>query len=120
MIRRKLERQEVELRLTDLEKNISLEVREAVRQVDTDFRRIKTTRVARRLAEKKLEAEQAKFEVGISTTKDVLDFQVDLAFARSRESRALIDYNKSLVTLHQRLGTTLEENNITPTMLESR
>ncbi len=120
LIRRKLERQEVELRLTDLEKNISLEVREAVRQVDTDFRRIKTTRVARRLAEKKLEAEQAKFEVGISTTKDVLDFQIDLAFARSRESRALIDYNKSLVTLHQRLGTTLEENNITPTMLESR
>lgn len=118
LIRRRLERQQIELRLADIEKNIALEVREAIRQVETDFKRIKTTRVARRLAEKKLEAEQAKFEVGISTTKDVLDFQVDLAFARSRESRALIDYNKSLVTLYQSLGTTLEESGVTAKMLE--
>ncbi len=118
LVRQKLERQQIELRLGDLEKDIALEVREAIRQVETDFRRIKTTRVARRLAEEKLEAEQAKFEVGISTTKDVLDFQVDLTLARSRESRALIDYNKSLVTLHQSLGTTLEESGITTNMLE--
>jgi outer membrane protein TolC len=115
LVRRKLERQQLELTIGDLERNITLEVREAIRQVGTDFKRIKTTRVARRLAEKKLEAEQAKFEVGISTTKDVLDFQIDLAVARSRESRALIDYNKSLVTLHQSLGTTIEESGITPT-----
>jgi len=113
VVRRRLERRQVELRLGDLEKNISLEVREAIRQVDTDFKRIKTTRVSRRLAEKKLEAEQAKFEVGISTTKDVLDFQIDLAVARSREVEALIDYNKSLVRLYQVLGTTLEESGIT-------
>ncbi len=118
LTRRRLEREQIELRLTDLEKKIALEVREAVRQVETDFKRIKTTRVARRLAQKKLEAEQAKFEVGISTTKDVLDFQVDLALARSRESRALIDYNKSLIALYQKLGTTLEESGITAKMME--
>lgn len=120
LIRRKLEQQEVELRLADLEKNIALEVREAIRQVQTDFKRIKTTRVSRRLNEKKLEAQEAKFEVGISTTKDVLDFQIDLAFARSRESEAILDYNKSLVRLYQLLGTTLEENGITAGMLEDR
>ncbi len=113
-----MERQQIELRLADIEKNIALEVREAIRQVETDFKRIKTTRASRRLAEKKLEAEQAKFEVGISTTKDVLDFQVDLAIARSRESRALIDYNKSLVTLYQSLGTTLEESGVSAKLLE--
>ena len=118
LVRRKLEQQQVELRISDLEKNISLEVREGIRQVETDFKRIRTTRVARRLAEKKLEAEQAKHDVGIATTKDVLDFQFDLAFARSRESRALIDYNNSLVRLYQRLGTTLEQNDITAEMLE--
>lgn len=118
LIRRKLERRELEFKLADLEKSITLEVRGAMRQVETDFKRIKTTRVARRLAEEKLEAEQAKFEVGISTTKDVLDFQVDLAFARSRESGALIDYNKSLIALYQTLGTAIEESNITTHMLE--
>jgi outer membrane protein TolC len=118
-VRSKIEQQQVELRITDLEKRIALQVREAVRQVETDFKRIQTTRVARRLAEKKLEAEQAKFEVGISTTKDVLDFQVDLALARSRESAALTDYNKSLLALYQTLGTTLRESGITTQMLES-
>jgi outer membrane protein TolC len=118
LIRSKIERRQVDLRLTDLEKNITLEVREAVRQVETDFKRIRTTRVARRLAEKKLEAQQAKFEVGIATTKDVLDFQVDLAIAQNRELVSLIDYNQSMVRLYQILGTTLEQNGITANMLQ--
>lgn len=118
LVRSKLERRQVELRLDDLEKNIALEVSEAIRQVETNLKRIQTTRVSRRLSEKKLEAEQTKFEVGISTTKDVLDFQVDLAFARSREVEAITDYNKALERLYQLLGTTLEENAITANMLE--
>jgi len=118
LVRRKLERRQVEYRIEDLEKNITLGVRSAIRQVETNFKRIKTTRVARRLAEKKLEAEQAKFEVGISTTKDVLDFQVDLALARASETEALIDYNKSLIALHRAMGTTLEQNDITTDLWE--
>jgi len=119
LIRRKLEKREIELKITDLEKIIGLQVREGIRQVETDYKRIRTTRVARRLFEEKLEGAQAKFEVGISTTKDVLDFQIDLAFARNAELEALIDYNKSLVRLYRLLGTTLEEKGITATMLES-
>jgi outer membrane protein TolC len=119
LIRRELEKREIELEITDLEKIIGLQVREGIRQVETDYKRIRTTRVSRRLAEEKLEGAQAKFEVGISTTKDVLDFQIDLAFARNAELEALIDYNKSLVRLYRLLGTTLEEKGITATMLES-
>ncbi|MBW2059100.1 MAG: TolC family protein [Deltaproteobacteria bacterium] len=118
LLRRELEQQEVELRLENLRKDIALQVREAIRQVETDFKRIKTTRVARRLAEKKLEAQQAKHDVGIATTKDVLDFQVDLAFAQSRELEAIIDYNKSLDRFYQLLGTTLKVNGIRAEMLE--
>jgi len=118
LVRRRLERRQVEYRIENLEKDITLEVRSAVRQVETNFKRIQTTSVSRRLAEKKLEAEQAKFEVGISTTKDVLDFQVDLALARVRETEALIDYNKSLIALYQSLGTTLEQNRITTDLWE--
>jgi len=118
LTRRRLERRQIEFRIENLEKDITLQVRSAVRQVQTNFKRIQTTRVSRRLAEKKLEAEQAKFEVGISTTKDVLDFQVDLALARVRDTEALIDYNKSLIALYQSLGTTLEQNRITTDLWE--
>ena len=118
LARRRLERRQVEFRIENLEKDITLQVRSAIRQVQTDFKRIQTTRVSRRLAERKLEAEQAKFEVGISTTTDVLDFQVDLASARVRETEALIDYNKSLIALYQSLGTTLEQSRITTDLWE--
>jgi len=118
LVRRRLERRQVEFRIENLEKDITLQIRSAIRQVQTNFKRIQTTRVSRRLAERKLEAEQAKFEVGISTTTDVLDFQVDLASARVRETEALIDYNKSLIALYQSLGTTLEQNRITTDLWE--
>src|SRR3546814_4235466 len=62
--------------------------REAVRRVQTDFRRIETTRTARIMSEKQLQAEQERLNVGLSTTRFVLDFQRDLATARGNELRA--------------------------------
>ena len=71
-------------------------VREAVRRVHTDFKRIETTRSARIMAEKQLQAEQERLKVGLAaTTRFVLDFQRDLATAQGNELRAILDYNKS-------------------------
>jgi outer membrane protein TolC len=81
--------------------------------VQTDFRRIETTRSARILAEKQLQAEQERFKVGLSTTIFVLGFQRDLAIARGNELRAIVDYNKSLSNLSRTKATTLERYRIT-------
>jgi outer membrane protein TolC len=89
-----------------------LGVREAVRQIETDIKRVKATRAARVLAEQKLDAEEKKLEVGISTNFQVLEFQEDLAVAESNETRAIIDYNRSLINLERAKGTILSTNNI--------
>lgn len=98
--------------LKDLEQKIALEVREAVREIETNIKRVNVTKLARRLAEQKLDVEEKRFEVGLSTSFNVLEFQKDLAEEQSKEIKAIVDYNKSLVRLERVKGTTLEKNDI--------
>lgn len=100
------------LDIKDLEKKIIVEVREAIRQIKTESKRVQAIRIARKLAEEKLNAEEKKFEVGLSTSFNVLEFQEDLVEEQSNEIRALIDYNKSKIRLRQVLATTLDSHNI--------
>ena len=106
--KRKLEAQNAEVALTNVRQQIIVGVREAVRRVQTDFKRIETTRSARIMAEKQLEAELERLKVGLSTTRFVLDFQRDLATAQGHELRAIVDYNKSLSNLSRHKATTLD------------
>jgi outer membrane protein TolC len=67
--------------------------------------------VARELAQKKLEAEEEKFKVGLSTNYFILQYQRDLANAQIMELRAVVDYNISLANLSRVQGTGLEGQN---------
>jgi outer membrane protein TolC len=91
---------------------ISQEVRQAARAVDTNRKRIDATRVARELAAKRLEAEQKKFEVGMSTSFLIVQAQRDLAQAAANELRALSDYNKAIVAFERSRGTILDRANV--------
>lgn len=99
-------------RLKNQEQQIFLEIKNAVRGVQTDYKRVHAYKVARELAEKKLEAEEKKLKVGLTTNYVVLQYQRDLAVARSAELQAIIDYNLSLARLDKALGTTLKNKNI--------
>ncbi len=109
--KRQLEAKNAEASLVSVRQQIIVGVREAVRRVQTDFKRIETTRSARIMAEKQLQAEQERLKVGLSTTRFVLDFQRDLATAQGNELRATVDYNKSLSNLARHKATTLERYN---------
>ena len=109
---KRLEVAQLLLNIKDLEKTIVVEVREAHRQIKTDIKRVQATRVARKLAEEKLNAEEKKFKVGLSTSFNVLEFQEDLAEEQSNEIKAVIDYNKSLNRLNQVMARTLEAHDI--------
>ncbi len=91
---------------------ISQEVRRTARAVDTNRKRIDVTRVARELAKKRLEAEQKKFEVGMSTSFLIVQAQRDLSQAAASELRALIDYNKAIVAFERARGTILDRANV--------
>ena len=110
--KRQLEAKNAEASLVSVRQQIIVGVREAVRRVQTDFKRIETTRSARIMAEKQLQAEQERLKVGLSITRFVLEFQRDLATAQGNELRATIDYNKSLSNLARNKATTLDRYNL--------
>lgn len=112
LAKRRLEARNAQASLQRARQEVIINIREAVRRVHTDFKRIETTRSARILAHKQLTAETERLNLGLSTTRIVLEFQRDLAIARRNELRAIVDYNKSLSNLTRQKGTTLEQYGI--------
>ena len=84
----------------------------AVRDIETNAKRMDAARKNSDLQNEKLEAEQKKFEHGMSTNFQVLDFQEDLAIAQSQVLRALLDYTKSQISLDRSTGELLDTWNI--------
>jgi len=103
----KMSLEQAKLRLQNQEQQIFLEVSNGVRAVQTDYKRIQAYKAARELAEKKLEAEEKKLLVGLTTNYLVLQYQRDLENARSAELRAVIDYNLSIARLNKTMGINL-------------
>lgn len=101
------------LELKGIEQDIIIEVDNAAAQVETNLKRIEATRAARRLAEETLNAEQKKLEAGTTTSYTVLQQQRDLTDARTKEIRAIADYNLSLAELYRVEGTLLAKYDIT-------
>ena len=114
----RLEKAQLILGIKDLEKKIILEVRESARQLKTDSKRIKAATVAKKLAEEKLKAEETKFEVGLSTSFNVLKFQEDLAEAQSNEIKTIIDYKQTRVLFRKSIASTLKHHDVTLTTKE--
>jgi outer membrane protein TolC len=108
----KLNMDQALINLKNQEKQAVLEIRNAVRNVQTTFKQVQAFKVARDLAEKKLAAEEEKLRVGLSTNYVVLQYQRDVTSARVSELQAIINYNLSQTGLERSMGTILEAKNI--------
>jgi outer membrane protein TolC len=111
-VRAKMELEKSQLELENTEKQVYLEVKNAVRDIETNARRVQAYQLSRELAEQRLEAEVKKLNVGLTTNYFVLQFQEELARERSLEVLSLIDYNLALARLEKAVGTSLEKRNI--------
>jgi outer membrane protein TolC len=100
------------LSLQQLQENITYEVKQAVSNLETDLKSIQARRIARELAGENLRNQQARYDVGLATTKDILDFQNLYTLARLQEVLALTQYNSDLAELRRVEGTLLESHNI--------
>jgi HAE1 family hydrophobic/amphiphilic exporter-1 len=97
LARAKLQEQQAKARLDSLQTRTVKDIRQAAWQVDTTAQRVETTRVGRDLAEQRLDAEQKRYEVGMSTSFLVVQAQRDLAQARVNELSAMLDHQVALV-----------------------
>lgn len=107
LARARLQYSQAEAQLRNLELQITTQVRDAGRQVETNQKRVDSARAARELAERRLDAEQKKFAAGIQISFFVFQAQRDLAQARTNEIRAIADYNESLVDFQAVQDTSL-------------
>jgi outer membrane protein TolC len=80
-----------------LELNIATEVTNAALLVESNRERLQAALAARELSERRLDAEQSRFEVGLSTNFFVVQAQRDLRDSQNAELRALLDYRKAQV-----------------------
>ncbi|MCI0568236.1 MAG: TolC family protein, partial [Acidobacteria bacterium] len=108
----KFQQDQSKLTIQQLEQLVVVEVRNAVRQIEADLKRVKAAQVNTKLQLEKLSAEQKKYENGMSTAFQVLTFQTDLTSARRRENLAIVDYNRDLVELDRVLGILLDTRNV--------
>jgi outer membrane protein TolC len=91
---------------------IALEVRNAITQVEMSAARIDAAQTIRVLAERKLDYEQKKFDLGVSPIRFVLEEQRNVTQAQTDEIAALVSYAKAMVDYNHAIGTILKKNNI--------
>jgi len=120
MILADLEKRKALFGLKALENKVIQEVREAYRQIETNRKRVAAAEAARKLAEERLKSETRRFELGMATSHDVLEFQEKFAVTRRNELRARIDYRASRVKLERVKGTLLQYKGITLETLSLR
>jgi outer membrane protein TolC len=83
--------------LRALELQVATDVTNAALQVQSGLTRYEAATSARSLAQQRLDAEQSRFDVGLSTNYFVVQAQRDLSTAQNTELRALLDYRRALV-----------------------
>src|SRR5206468_7884127 len=111
--RARVQLNQVNAQVKQVELQVATDVTNAAVTVESNGERVQAAQAARELAQKQLEAEQSKFEVGMSTNYNVIQSQRDLATAQNNELQAILNYRKSLVELERLQQTTLQNLNIT-------
>lgn len=100
------------LKQRSTEENIRLQVLTAINQVENSQESVKIAKVARDLAQKRVEADQKRYELGTTTLFFVLASQNDFTVAESNLVNQTINYRRNQINLLQRTGTLLEERGI--------
>jgi outer membrane protein TolC len=99
--RSRISRDQAQAALARLEMQVVAEVRSAARAVETDMKRVQSTRAARVLQERRLDAEEKKFAAGMSTSFLVTQAQRDLAVSLAAEIQSISDYRKDVVNFER-------------------
>jgi outer membrane protein len=108
----KINTEKSEIALQSVLQDVRVDVRKSARAVEAGYERVVAAAKNTELQQKKLDAEQKKFDNGMSTSFEVFTFQTDLRNAQLSQIQALLDYNKALADLERAKGTLLESKGL--------
>jgi outer membrane protein TolC len=104
---------QVESQIKQVELQVATDITSAAIQLRNAAEAVEASQASQELMQRRLEAEQSKFEVGMSTNYFVVQAQRDLNDARNSELRAILNYRKAQVEFERLQQTTLQNSNIT-------
>jgi len=108
----RVERERALYLLREREQAVALDVESAVDDLEKAKESLSVARLGRDLAQKTLEAEQRKRELGENTLFFVLQAQADLASAELSYLRAAVEYQRAVTGVARATGTLLERNRV--------
>jgi outer membrane protein TolC len=100
--------QQTALLMQKSQNDIIQDVRSSIRAVETNRQQIEVGMATVAFNREKVDTGMKRQAVGLATSFEVLQFQTDLATARSNLLRAVIEYNKSIVQLERAKGSLLD------------
>jgi outer membrane protein TolC len=112
LAQRRYEARQGSVELDALKQEITRQVRFAVRALYDGAAAVDAAEAAMVLAERNVEAEQTKFDNGLSTNFQLSQIQEDLANAQLALIRAHLNYRKAMIGYRFATGTLLEHNNV--------
>jgi len=112
LAQRRYEAQQGDAQLAALKQEITRQVRFAVRALYDGAASVDAAEASMVLAQRNVEAEQTKFDNGLSTNFQLSQIQEDLANAQLRLIRAHLEYRKAMVGYREATGTLLDHLNV--------
>jgi outer membrane protein TolC len=106
-LKAKYEESQAEELVRELRQRITLEVRNAWRDLSLSLKKIEASKKTRIASEKRMEAEERRFQSGIATLTDVLEFQEEYIKSLLNEKGADFYYHISLSEYEKVKGTLL-------------
>lgn len=100
------------LRQRSLEQSIRQDVLTAINQVENSRASVKLAQVALDFAQKRADADQKRYDLGVITIFFLLASQNDLTQAQSTLVNNTVNYRRNLLNLQQRVGNLLEVKGI--------
>lgn len=100
------------LQIRSLEESTINDVVSSIRGINSGYKQIEVADRGKLFAEERLRAFIRKNEVGLATTKDVLDVENDLANAKNNQILAAVNYDNAVTRLWQVTGELLEREGV--------
>ena len=118
-IKSRLKTEQARVLLKNLEDSTMNEVRSAIRGIRANYLQLDVAERGLAYAEERMRAYIKKNEVGLATTKEVVDVQNDLVAAKTNQIRAQAEYTIAIGQFWKATGETLEREGITVTGKEA-
>jgi Outer membrane protein len=108
----KSEKEQALLAFQRLEQRMILDVRNVVRDIDINYRKLEASKISKESEDLNYTAQEIRFKAGLVSTLDIVIYQERLARAEVSYIKSIIDYNVSLIELSRAQGTMLYDDNI--------